>query len=222
MLDVAADLDNGHAVPVALLLAGPAGTSTSSAPLLAAPFLAAAGLLALAGALKLARPDGTRQALRTQGLPDTRALVRLLGAVEVLVAVAAAAGSAAGAAALALAYAGFTAFVGLALVRGRPLTSCGCFAEPDLPPTWAHPVVTAAFAAVGATVAGGHAAGLPQALASGPGTVLAALSGAALVAGLARAVLADLPRLVAASVPPPAPETGPKLFTITRLRSDLS
>lgn len=220
-----------HGVPVVaalppalaggLPLASGGATVAHGAPALAAPLLAAAGLLALAGVLKLARPEGTRQALRTQGLPDAPVLVRLLGAVEVVVAVAALAGTAVGAAALALAYAGFTAFVALALVRGRPLTSCGCFAEPDLPPTWAHPVVTAALAVAGALAATGRAAGLPQVLDAGAGTALAALAGAVLVGALARVVLTDLPRLVAASVPPPPPETGPRLFSLTP-RSELS
>ncbi len=183
---------------------------------LSGPFLAAAALLALAGAAKLRRPEGTRQALRTQGLPDAAALVRLLGAGELAIAAAALAGLRAGAGAVALAYAAFTAFVLLALVRGRPLSSCGCFAEPDLPPTWAHPVVTAALAAAAAAVVG-TPAGIPQLVAAGPAGAVGALVGAVLVAGLALLVLAELPRLraaVAQSPADPAP-AGPRTFALT-------
>ena len=182
-------------------------------PATTAVLLAAAGLLGLASGAKLARPAGTQQALRTQGLPSSVAVVRLLGAVELAVAVEALAGTRLGAASLAVAYAGFTGFVLLALVRGRPLTSCGCFGQPDLPPTWAHPLVTAGFALAG--VAGALApAGLPQAWSARAwATVLAA----ALIAWLARVVLAELPELVAAvRVPLPSPDTGPRLFSITK------
>ncbi|HEU0103375.1 MAG TPA: MauE/DoxX family redox-associated membrane protein [Mycobacteriales bacterium] len=189
-------------------------------PAFTAMFLAAAGLLALAAASKLVRPAGTAQALRTQGLPSSTGAVRLLGLVELAVAAAALAGSRAGALALALAYAGFTGFVVTALVRGRPLTSCGCFAEPDLPPTWAHPVVTGALAAAGVAVAVGDPAGLPQAWAAGAWPAAGAVAAAALIAWLARLVLADLPALVAAAaVPVPAPQTGRRLFSIPSSRS---
>ncbi len=183
---------------------------------LAAPFLAAALLLLLAGLLKLRRPAATAQALRTQGLPAATALVRALGGAEVLVAGAALAGTRTGAVGLAVAYAGFTGFVGLALLRGRPLTSCGCFAEPDLPPTWAHPAVTAGLAAA-ALLAAGTPTGLPQAVAAGAGPALAAAAGALLVAGLALVVLAELPRLVAETAPPPPAQTGPLPFALLPL-----
>jgi len=197
-------------------------------PPLAAPFLAAAGLLALAGAPKLLRPAGTRQALRTQGLPGSVTVVRLLGLCEVAAAAAALAGTAAGAVAVAVAYAAFTGFVGLALLRGRPLSSCGCFAEPDLPPTWAHPVVTGGLAVIAAAVAAGDPAGLPQLLRAGAWTAAGTLASGALVGALAFVVLAELPRLVAAAVPAvpavPArsPDPGPRPFSIPTLRSDPS
>ncbi len=191
-------------------------------PALSAPFLAAALLLAFAGLRKLADPAATGQALRTQGLPSGAPVVRLLAVAELVAATAALSGAAVGAAALAVAYAGFTGFVGLALLRGRPLSSCGCFAEPDLPPTWAHPAVTAGLAAVAVAVAAGSPAGLPQLVAAGLWTGLAALTGALLVAALVLVVLAELPRLVAAAVPPPPVETGPRLFSLTPVRSDPS
>ena len=41
-------------------------------------------------------------------------------------------------------YAGFTAFVVIALRRGGVLSSCGCFGRADTPPTRAHALVTGA------------------------------------------------------------------------------
>jgi hypothetical protein len=159
-------------------------------------FLAAAGLLAVAGVAKLSRPAGTSRALRAQGLPARWGLVRALGTAEIAVAVAALLELRGGAALLAVTYAGFTAFVGLALVRGRPLSSCGCFAEPDVPPTPVHLVVTAALAASAAVVgaAAGSGAGLP-ALLAGPVLPAAAVAvSALLLGGLAFLVLTGVAR----------------------------
>lgn len=178
-------------------------------PSLLVPFLAVCVLLAGAGVGKLRRPAGTAQALRTQGLPSSLHLVRALGAAEVVLAAAAAAQLPGTAALLAVAYAGFTGFVLLAVLRGRPLSSCGCFGEPDLPPNRVHAVVTAAAAACGVAVAVGPGAGLPALGALGPGTAVAAAGGVALTTWLAYLVLTGLPRLaVAAALVSPAP--GPR------------
>jgi len=165
--------------------------------LLTPAFLAAAGLLAVAGLAKLARPAGTSRALRAQGLPARSVLVRLLGAAELLIAAAALLELRFGAALLAVAYGGFTVFVATALVRGRPLTSCGCFAEPDVPPTPVHLVVTAALAACGVAVAVGSGGGLPDLLDGSVLAAAAAVGSAVLVGWLSYLVLAELPRLVA-------------------------
>lgn len=170
-------------------------------PLLTVPYLAAAGLLLLSGVLKLYRPAGTAPALRTQGLPPARALVLCVGATEAAVAVAALVGLPWAAPALALTYAGFTLFVLIALVRGRPLSSCGCFAEPDLPPTWAHVALTALLASC-AAVADGGPIGLPSAVGAGAIEASAAVASAALTGWLAYVVLAGLPRLQAAAIRP--------------------
>lgn len=188
-------------------------------PALTAPLLAGAALLALAGVLKLRRPAGTAQALRTQGLPSAPALVRLLGLGELALALAVLVEVPWAAAGLALAYAAFTGFVAVALLRGRPLSSCGCFAEPDLPPTWAHLAVTSLLAAAATGAAVGAGAGVPGLLAAGVGTAVATTLSAALVAWLSYLVLADLPRLQAAAVPPPAQPEGPQLFTLLPVRS---
>jgi hypothetical protein len=178
-------------------------------PPLTAPFLAAAVLVAAAGALKLRRPADTAQALRTQGLPGTAPVVRLLGLAELVVAGLALAGLAAGAVALAVLYAAFSGFVLLALLRGRPLSSCGCFGAPDTPPSWWHVAVTASAALCCALVAAGPAAGLPEVVAAGAGPLLAALSGAVVVGALAFAVIAELPPVLAAAARPSAAPAAP-------------
>ena len=175
--------------------------------------LAAAGLLLVAGVAKAVRPRATSTALRLQGLPAPESLVRVLGAGEVLVAAAALLEVPFGAAALAVSYAAFTVFVSAALLRGRPLASCGCFAEPDVPPTPVHVLVTAALAASAAAVAAGTGGGLRDLL---DGSVLLALGGAgsaALVGWLTYLVLTELPRLMAELEHHPSPPAarGPRL-----------
>jgi hypothetical protein len=124
-------------------------------PAVTAPFVAAAALLAGAGAAKLRRPDDTARALLIAGLPSHRRLVRAGAAAEVAVAVAAVAapGPLTGAL-VAAAYAAFTAFVGLALLRGWPLASCGCFGRPDSRPGYPHLLLDAAATAVAVWWAG--------------------------------------------------------------------
>ncbi len=164
-------------------------------------FLAAAGLLAIAGIAKIARPAATRQALRTQGLPARVSLVRLIGVAEVLVAVAALLELRYGAVLLAFSYAGFTVFVAAALVRRRPLSSCGCFAEPDVPPTPLHVGVTTVLAVCSGAVAAGSGGGVPDLLGGPLPTAFAAAAAAALIGWLSYLVLAELPRLIAALTP---------------------
>ncbi len=174
------------------------------------PHLAGTVLLLVAGVAKLRRPDGTARALRAQHLPASRALVRLLGTGEVALAAAALAGLPGTAWAVAAAYAAFTAFVVLALVRDAPLSSCGCFGEPDLPPTRTHVAVTAALAAASAATAlGGDATGLAGAAGSGAPAALVAAGLVALLAWLALLSLTALPRLAAAHRPAHATAPAP-------------
>ncbi len=154
-------------------------------------------LLLVAGVGKVRRPAGTVRALRTQGLPAPAPAVRALGAAEVTVAVLALAGWTPALVATAAAYAGFTGFVLLALLRRRPLSSCGCFGEPDLPPTAAHAVLTAALA-LAAGVAATGPAGLPAVWAAGPAATAATAVVTALLAALCLLLLTGLPRLLAA------------------------
>ncbi len=172
-------------------------------------FLAAAGLLALAGGTKLVRSAATSQALRLSGLPSRSWLVRLLGAAEVLVAVAALLEAPFAAAALAATYAAFTVFVGSALLRGVPLASCGCFAEPDVPPSPLHVIVTSVLAISTGAVAAGSGGGLKDLL-DGPMLMAAGVAGsAALVGWLTYLALSALPRLaVELGHDPPARPPG--------------
>ena len=93
-----------------------------------------------------------------------------------------------------MAYAGFTAFVVLALTRGGVLSSCGCFGKADTPPTRAHAVVTGAAALVALAVAWPSP---PEPWAPvadlGPATVAGLAGLTALVAFLAWQVMAVLP-----------------------------
>jgi len=125
-------------------------------PVLSGPMAAFALLLVLGGASKVGRPDNTVRALRdlrVPGLPATAPSVRLLALAEIAIGAAAIAyGGRLPALLMAISYAGFSAFVVIAMVRGGALSSCGCFATPDTPPTVAHLIVTVA--AAGVAVAG--------------------------------------------------------------------
>lgn len=106
---------------------------------LAGPVVVVAALLALAGALKVARPAPTSGALRALGLPSAGVLVRALGLGEISVGVAAAATFARPLLVLlAAAYLAFAAFVAAALGANTPLQSCGCFGQTDTPPSPVH------------------------------------------------------------------------------------
>ena len=163
--------------------------------ILAGPYLAAAALLVIAGAPKVADPMPLVRALRSTGMPSGAALVRAIALGEVLVGAAALALPGRGTAALVcLAYLAFTGFVGLALARGGVLESCGCFGKADTPPTRAHLAVTALLA-----LAAGALAFLPpeapvwtaDTLTRPATSVL--IGFAALLAVLAHAVMAVLP-----------------------------
>jgi hypothetical protein len=101
--------------------------------------LAAAGILAVAGAAKLFDPVMTTGALRKMGLPGSDLLVRLGATAEVVLGIAAVVfGGGVLWALVGVSYTLFAAFVVAALVSGRPIGSCGCFGRLDVPPTWWH------------------------------------------------------------------------------------
>jgi hypothetical protein len=92
-------------------------------------FLTAAGVLALAGAMKLRTPEATVGALAAAGIRVPVGAVRALGAGELAVAAACALRpSTATALALAIVYLVFAAFVAAALRRGDA-APCGCFGD---------------------------------------------------------------------------------------------
>ncbi|HEY3534847.1 MAG TPA: MauE/DoxX family redox-associated membrane protein [Pedococcus sp.] len=123
--------------------------------LAAGPFLAAAGLLVVAGLPKAADPLPLVRALRAAGMPAPRHLVRGFALGEVAVGLwALAAPGRVGAGLVAAAYLVFTAFVARVLARGGVLGSCGCFGKADTPATRTHLALTttAALVALGATL----------------------------------------------------------------------
>ena len=169
--------------------------------LLAGPFLAAGGLLVVAGLPKLRDPlPLVRAAAR-----DRPSRLRPAGAgcwplAEVALGVAAVVAPGRGTAALvAVAYAGFTAFVALALRRGGVLASCGCFGRPDTPADQGPPGPHR-----GRDRDGGRARRLPTGggvwSAAAPASTAALAGFAALLGALAYLVLAVLPTTTAAAV----------------------
>jgi len=151
----------GAILAAASAAAGTPALPTTGASLLAGPFAAAAGLLAGAGAAKLARPTWTVGALRASGLPLGSATVRAFATGEVVVGAGALAfGGPALAALVAVSYLAFAVFVASALVRRLPVGTCGCFGRPDTPPHLVHVVLNTAAAAVAGAAAVGHPVGL--------------------------------------------------------------
>ena len=165
---------------------------------LAGPFLAAAALLVVAGAGKVLDPRSLVRAARSVGLRASAPAVRAAAAVEVALGVwAVLSGSRLAAVAVAVSYAGFTAFVLLALRRGGVLASCGCFGKADTPPTRTHAVVTALAALAAAAVAVQPIGPLPSLLGDSPWSGLPLLLATAALASVSYLVLAVLPLLSA-------------------------
>jgi hypothetical protein len=163
--------------------------------LMAAPYLAAALLLIVAGVAKAIDPLSLARALRTAGVPlrgpVLTQVVRVVAVAEAVI------GGAAvvvpgrlPALAVALSYAGFTTFVLRALRSGSPLASCGCFGKTDTPPTRTHVAVTAALSVAAVAVAVS-----PQ----GPPVGFALLVVTGVLAYLTYLILAVLPLTSAAS-----------------------
>jgi len=162
----------------------------------AGPLLVACGLLAVAGVAKAVSPHDTARALRRAGLPVGSLLVRAVAVAEATLGVAAAvAGGRVLSGAVSLSYAAFAVFIAVALSRGWALSSCGCFGEPDTPPTLLHVAVDLGLAAGAglAAVVGGAAPLVLAARRPGWGTGLLVVS--LVTGGLAYLVLARLPRL---------------------------
>ena len=113
-------------------------------------YLIASGLLVVAGLAKAAQPDGTARALVLLAATERprpsfatlRRVVRLGALVEVGVgALALVVPRPSTAGLVALSYLAFSVVVVSARRRGGPLASCGCFGQPDTPPTALHLVL---------------------------------------------------------------------------------
>jgi methylamine utilization protein MauE len=110
-------------------------TSDALAPI----FFLAAGLLVLAGAAKILRPDPTAQALLDAGLPATIGAARTVGTAEIVVgAWALSAPSAGGAVALGALYLLFAGYLAFLLVARPDAGSCGCAGPTPIPPSRLH------------------------------------------------------------------------------------
>ena len=160
--------------------------------LLTGPIHAAAVVVAVAAIAKAARPAATGTALRTLGLPGSRATVRAIAVVELLVAAAAltgVAGGRPGAAALAAVHLAFAAVA--ASLRARA-ARCGCFGD-AVPVTGVHLAANAAVAAV--ALVGAAAGGVSSFGAAMGATPAAGVPYAVLVATLAGAEIACLTAL---------------------------
>lgn len=162
---------------------------------------ALSGLVTAAGGAKLARPADTARALRQSGLPAGATVVRAGALTEVLIgSTALLVGGRPAVGLLGLSYAAFAGFVGLALVTGKPISSCGCFGEPDTPPTLAHALLCAvgALLAGGAVLSGPSLPGLGWLMARQPMAGVPFLVLSALAAYAAYSIMAIAPRLSAA------------------------
>ena len=166
------------------------------------PYLAAALLLVAAGLAKLRRPAGTAIALRRAGLPVPEWVVRAGAGAEVAAGCWAFTSARLAAGAVALSYLGFAGFVALALRRGSPVSSCGCFGKADSPPTVTHAALNLAAAATAGWAALHAHPGAITVLRRQPlaGIPLVLLIGAAVY--LAYLVMGDLPKTLAAGGAP--------------------
>jgi hypothetical protein len=170
----------------------------------AGPFFAAVLVLALAGALKVARPDPTRVALRGVGLPSTTWAARGLGAAELAIAaLALVRGDRASAALVAAAYLGFAGFSALARRRGGAGASCGCFGATDAPVTSLHVGIDLAIAAVAVLAVARPVAGLVDVARGTPWAGVPFVAFTLLLAWLVEVALTLLPELLTAGRPAP-------------------
>ncbi len=167
---------------------------------LTGPVLVLTALLALAGAMKLARPAPTAGALRAMQLPARFVLVRTLGAVELVVGVVAlCTASRPWLALTGAAYLAFAAFVAAALVSGAPLQSCGCFGRADTPPTVVHLAVNVVAAATLLLAAATHVAAPADTLADQPCSAVPFVALVATSLYLTYLVLTALPAVLSLS-----------------------
>jgi hypothetical protein len=133
---------------------GDASNATSAVLVVLSPL--SAGLLLIAGTVKVARPEPTARALYAAGISPRSGVARGIGSVEMAVGTAALVRPGpATELALAITYLSFAAFVGFLLIARPGAVSCGCAGAKDVPPSPTHVVlnVVAAGTALAAAIA---------------------------------------------------------------------
>ena len=161
----------------------------------AGPYAVASLLLVLAGLAKARDPRTTAGAFRTMGLRVPEAAVRAGGGLEAGLGVVALTGVAWVAALVALSYLAFSGFVAVALVRGLPIGSCGCFGKVDTPPSVLHLVVNGGAIVAASAVALGASGGFRAVLADQPAFGVPFLAFVVAATYLAYLALTVLPQL---------------------------
>lgn len=162
---------------------------------IAGPYLAVTALLALGGALKVARPNETATALAALGLPSQSFLIRGLGVTEIAIGTVAF-GTAHPIASMltAGAYLSFTGFVIMARRAKTPVQSCGCFGKAETPPSIIHITVNLAAAGIAALIAARPIPGLTKLLSDQPGAGVPLLLLIAVIIYLLYVALTALPQ----------------------------
>jgi hypothetical protein len=144
------------------------------------------------------RPAPTATALRSAGIAVPLVLVRLLALVELVVACDTLVEVAVWSRLLLVAsYLAFAAFIGFALVLDIPLASCGCFGEPDTPPTPAHLFVNLGLAAAVLVAMVQSAPSPGSVLVTSPGAGSLAAVGVIVATGCCILVLTSMARVTA-------------------------
>jgi hypothetical protein len=161
-------------------------------------YAAAAGLLAIGGAMKVVKPDDTANALKSLRLPAGRRLMRAGGAAEAIVgAWALLVGGVVPAVIIAMSYLALAAFVVAAMRSRTPVSSCGCFGEVDAPPTTGHIVINLGAATVAALSAlTGRAPSLSTVFSDQGWAAVPLLAFIAIAGYLAFLMIAVLPRVL--------------------------
>lgn len=154
--------------------------------------LAGAGVLVMAGAIKLAQPGAAADFLGSLGLPGSTALVRAGALLEIGVGAAAFRWPAPGAAAVAVLFSTFAVVVALQLRRGGSVP-CGCLGSRELQPSRVHLALNVTCAAVAAAAAAVPPPAYSTLAARAPAQAAIALFAALATALLAQAGLVLLP-----------------------------
>lgn len=159
-------------------------------------------VLVVSGVLKIRDPGATTPMLQAVGLPSSRPVVYLTGAIEIATGAATLViGARSTFVVMAFLYAGF-AVIGVVLVRSGSTVSCGCFGQRSAEMTPVHVAVNAAAAVVAAVAAAVGATGLYAGPADRAAAVVAvATLAAALLAAGVVALLTVVPERLAAPAP---------------------